>query len=243
MKQEKVLALKAALQKRPEDRTEAEKELVKEWGPNASDPIETSRGAANPAKATERPSDIEMLQDMIARLRAPASQWAADSSRGLAARALSNSFGRILEAQRNAWEQQAREKEQRQEREVAMVSALDGILRTLKGVAEPPQKHDDELQDHEEELTLLRSGAPGRPSVMHFIEEEFDRRVDEGQMEDTLSEQARVLSKWLRSAHPDFPRVTPKTIENRLRASFRRARLTMPDTGCARPKRTKQPKK
>jgi hypothetical protein len=74
------------------------------------------------------------------------------------------------------------------------------------------------------ESTAPKSGAPGRPSSMHLIEQEFQRRVAEGKIEGRLSQQARVLADWQKATHPDQPNATPKTIENRIRSAFRRAR-------------------
>lgn len=91
------------------------------------------------------------------------------------------------------------------------------------------------------------TGAPGRPSKsMDLIKDEHARRVAEharrvaAQKAGTASQrttevpaavhgvaaQARELLSWLESAHPNYPRPTPGTIENAIRAAHREAGLT-----------------
>jgi hypothetical protein len=66
-----------------------------------------------------------------------------------------------------------------------------------------------------------KTGAPGRPSSMHLVEREYRARGDRGDTKANIGEEAKVLSEWLRSTHPDAPRLTPKTIANRLRHEHR----------------------
>ena len=66
-----------------------------------------------------------------------------------------------------------------------------------------------------------KTGAPGRPSSMHLVEREYRARGDRGDTKASIGEEAKVLSEWLRSTHPDAPRLTPKTIANRLRHEHR----------------------
>ena len=68
------------------------------------------------------------------------------------------------------------------------------------------------------------TGAPGRPSSMHLVEAEFERRCAAGTLAPTLKEQARLLEDWFRRQYPETQPVTAKTIENRLRDPFRRAK-------------------
>jgi len=68
------------------------------------------------------------------------------------------------------------------------------------------------------------TGAPGRPSSMHLVEAEFERRCTAGTLAPTLKEQARLLEEWFRRQYPETQPVTAKTIDNRLRDPFRRAR-------------------
>ena len=66
-----------------------------------------------------------------------------------------------------------------------------------------------------------KTGAPGRPSSMHLVEREYRARGDRGDTKASIGEEAKVLSEWLRSTHPDAPRLTSKTIANRLRHDHR----------------------
>lgn len=69
-----------------------------------------------------------------------------------------------------------------------------------------------------------RGGGPGRPSSMDLVEHEFERRKDAGEVEATLTAQARTLASWLRELHPVEVPVTAKTIENRIRERYRKAK-------------------
>ena len=77
--------------------------------------------------------------------------------------------------------------------------------------------------ENENSIILLatKTGAPGRPSSMHLVEREYRARGDRGDTKASIGEEAKVLSEWLRSTHPDAPRLTPKTIANRLRHEHR----------------------
>jgi hypothetical protein len=66
-----------------------------------------------------------------------------------------------------------------------------------------------------------RTGAPGRPSSMHLIEAEFEARCKRDEVAASLAEESRHLANWLKSNHPSAPPVTPKTIQNRLRETYR----------------------
>jgi hypothetical protein len=67
-----------------------------------------------------------------------------------------------------------------------------------------------------------RTGAPGRPSAMHLVEEEYRARCARGDANSRIGAEAEYLSKWLADAHPTMPRVTAKTIRNRLSSEHRR---------------------
>jgi hypothetical protein len=67
-----------------------------------------------------------------------------------------------------------------------------------------------------------RTGMPGRPSSIHLVEAEFVARCRHNEVEASLSEEADVLAAWLKTKHPNSPRLTPKTIKNRLRAAYHR---------------------
>ena len=70
--------------------------------------------------------------------------------------------------------------------------------------------------------TPTSTGAPGRPSSMHIVEAEFDRRAKEGLTASTLKEESELLAEWLKCTHPKAPNLTPKTIRNRLRGAYNR---------------------
>jgi hypothetical protein len=62
----------------------------------------------------------------------------------------------------------------------------------------------------------LRSGAPGRPTSMHLVQAELDRRIAAGNSWPTKAAGADELRNWLQHEHPTVPRLTAKTIKNRL---------------------------
>lgn len=66
------------------------------------------------------------------------------------------------------------------------------------------------------------TGAPGRPSGMHLIEREHARRCAEGRALGPVAREAADLAAWFRTAHPEAPPPTAKTIENRIRSAHRR---------------------
>jgi hypothetical protein len=79
-------------------------------------------------------------------------------------------------------------------------------------------------EEFERDLTtplVTKTGAPGRPSSMHLVEREYRARGDRGDTNARIGEEAKVLSEWLQTTHPDAPRLTPKTIANQLRHEHR----------------------
>lgn len=69
---------------------------------------------------------------------------------------------------------------------------------------------------------LPSTGFQGRPAKSrHLIEAEFARRVQAGEIEESLIRQSRALLAWFERNHPDKPRPTAKTIENNLREEYR----------------------
>jgi hypothetical protein len=64
------------------------------------------------------------------------------------------------------------------------------------------------------------SGFVGRPTSKHIVEAELRRRAQEGRLCETLAEETRELSDWLRKMHPDERPATAKAIENGLRHLF-----------------------
>jgi hypothetical protein len=70
-----------------------------------------------------------------------------------------------------------------------------------------------------------RNGAPGRPSYMHLVENEFKRRRNAGLLEPSLTKEAAALAAWFKTAYPDVRPYTPKAIYNKLGPSYRAAKL------------------
>jgi hypothetical protein len=73
---------------------------------------------------------------------------------------------------------------------------------------------------------VFRTGAPGRPTPIHLIVAEHRRRLANGEAEILVTAEAESLADWLKSTHPDVPPLTPKTIQNRIRAEHRAAKNT-----------------
>jgi hypothetical protein len=71
-------------------------------------------------------------------------------------------------------------------------------------------------------VTPLGTGAPGRPTSMHLVEEEHRARRARGDANSKIGAEAEYLSTWLANAHPTMPRATAKTIRNRLSSEYRR---------------------
>jgi hypothetical protein len=70
------------------------------------------------------------------------------------------------------------------------------------------------------------SGAPGRPSSMHLIEDEHRARWERGNALPGVAAEARALHDWFRKAHPDKKPPKAGTIENRIRHEHRRRKAT-----------------
>ncbi len=100
-------------------------------------------------------------------------------------------------------------------------------LRRWSGIRVTPREADAKAVDSEPHEPV-RSGAPGRPSSMHYIEAEFDRRAEEGRIEPSIRAEAKALAAWFRDwvAEKDWraPCPTAKTIENRLRGRYNRCK-------------------
>lgn len=78
------------------------------------------------------------------------------------------------------------------------------------------------LNSHLLQVDLYRSGLPGRPTVKQLIIAEFDRRMSSGQALGSLPAEARELSDWAFTNHPQAPAPSPRTIENQIRERHRR---------------------
>jgi hypothetical protein len=68
-----------------------------------------------------------------------------------------------------------------------------------------------------------RTGAPGRPTSMQLILDEFERRIEAGNVTTGVASQASELRHWIVTTHPYEPHPTAKTIENRIRERYRQA--------------------
>lgn len=72
----------------------------------------------------------------------------------------------------------------------------------------------------------MPTGTPGRPTKgIDIIRIEFQRRVDAGEIADSLAAEARALQAWYRETYPRRDCPTTKTIENNLRDAWRAVRL------------------
>jgi hypothetical protein len=63
--------------------------------------------------------------------------------------------------------------------------------------------------------------GPGRPSIMPKIEAEMRRRAASGQIEESLGQEAKVLSAWAKRTFPDKHVPAPQSIERRLGHIYR----------------------
>jgi hypothetical protein len=81
----------------------------------------------------------------------------------------------------------------------------------------------DEYIDHmwPSPVAVPKTGAPGRPSSMHLILAEFQRRLANQLTEPSREAEAKWLAAWLTTAHPTAHPCTAKTIKNRLPSTFR----------------------
>jgi hypothetical protein len=71
---------------------------------------------------------------------------------------------------------------------------------------------------------IHRTGGPGRPTSLSVIRLEAERRLVTNEQWNSLAEFARGLETWFRTNHRDAPPATAKTISNRLRDMYRKAR-------------------
>ena len=71
-----------------------------------------------------------------------------------------------------------------------------------------------------EKADPYRTGAQGRPTMSHFVETEFERRIGKKMVEPKLAAEARALQNWIKREHPNGPHMTDRTIENRIRSRY-----------------------
>ena len=108
--------------------------------------------------------------------------------------------------------------------EVAILSTLKRMAGELETLRKEPERRAEKIRAFNEELSLYRPGAPGRPGSGHLVKPEFERRLNSGRVEANLSEQARVLVEWLEETHPLAHPLTRRTVENLIRHRYHEAR-------------------
>ncbi len=73
-------------------------------------------------------------------------------------------------------------------------------------------------------ISIISSGMPGRPSAKHLYLKELQNRVAQRNLEDTLSNQAKVLLQWMNGTYPEINPGTLGTVRNNIRATYNRAK-------------------
>lgn len=73
-----------------------------------------------------------------------------------------------------------------------------------------------------EALALTRTGAPGRPSGMHLVLAEHQRRMASGEALRGLSDEASCLANWLARTYSMVPQPSTKTIANKIGPAHRK---------------------
>jgi hypothetical protein len=71
------------------------------------------------------------------------------------------------------------------------------------------------------------TGAAGRPTSMHLVAAEMEKRAAEGTLLPKISKEASQLSEWVKSQYPTLPAPKPKTISNSLREKYWSLRPSM----------------
>jgi hypothetical protein len=72
-----------------------------------------------------------------------------------------------------------------------------------------------------EGVPIAKTGAPGRPTSMPIVMEEFERRLKDGETAMSREAEAKALAAWFQDAYPTAPQPSWKTILNKLRPDFR----------------------
>jgi len=67
------------------------------------------------------------------------------------------------------------------------------------------------------------SGGAGRPSAMHLVEAEYERRTALGELNGRIGQVSEILAEWAHETYPDLRTPGPGTIANVLRARHRKA--------------------
>lgn len=68
------------------------------------------------------------------------------------------------------------------------------------------------------------SGLPGRPGIMHLILPELTRRAKAGELRPKVTDEARCLQEWFAGEHPQLPQRSARTIEQKIRAKYKKLR-------------------
>lgn len=84
------------------------------------------------------------------------------------------------------------------------------------------------LSEKAETASPYHTGGPGRPTPMDFVVQEFERRVREKTIEKTVTTQGVVLHAWCKQNHREIATPSPKTIENKIRSHFSKAKAIKP---------------
>jgi hypothetical protein len=67
-----------------------------------------------------------------------------------------------------------------------------------------------------------QTGLPGRPTIAHLIDAEFQRRVRARETLTSISAEANALREWALTHHPAAPTPKPRSIENQIRSQYSR---------------------
>ena len=71
-----------------------------------------------------------------------------------------------------------------------------------------------------EEVLVAKTGSPGKPSSMHIVIAEFERRRANNRCEGSRTAEAKTLAAWLKEQHPQAPPCEYKAILNKLPPDF-----------------------
>jgi hypothetical protein len=77
--------------------------------------------------------------------------------------------------------------------------------------------------ERERNPSETHSGGAGRPSAMHLVEAEYDRRRALGELHGRIGAVAADLERWIKGAHPGLRTPTAATIANVLRHKHRQS--------------------
>jgi hypothetical protein len=66
-----------------------------------------------------------------------------------------------------------------------------------------------------------RTGAAGRPTIMHIIKSELVARAQRGELKPTLAAESELLRGWAAEKYPNAPTPKAKALQNSLRDVYR----------------------